>query len=79
MRAIKLQTQVEKDHTLSVKLPEDVAEGPAEVIVLVPEPAERPGHSLADFLRTLSQHPRSARSKEEIDRDLERERESWDS
>jgi len=79
MRAIKIQTQVEKDHSLSIKLPEDVAEGPAEVIVLVPEAAERAGHSLTDFLRTLSQHPRSVRSKEEIDRDLDRERETWDS
>jgi hypothetical protein len=79
MRAIKLQTQVEKDHSLSIQLPEDVAEGPAEVIVLVPEPAERAGHSLADFLRTLALHPRSVRSKEEIDRDLDRERETWDS
>jgi len=79
MRAIKLQTQVEKDHSLSIKLPEDVAEGPAEVIVLVPEPAERAGHSLEDFLRTLALDPRSVRSKEEIDRDLDRERETWDS
>jgi hypothetical protein len=71
MRAIKLQTQIEKDHTLSVKLPEDVAEGPAEVIVLVPEPAERGSHTLSEFLRTLSQGPRKLRSKEEIDRDLD--------
>jgi hypothetical protein len=78
MRAIKLQTHIGKDHTLSVKLPEDMAEGPAEIIVLVQEPAKRAGHSLADFLRTLSEQPRSTRSKEEIDRDLERERESWD-
>jgi hypothetical protein len=51
------------------------------VIVLVPEPAARAaraGHSLADFLRTLSQRPRSVRSKEEIDRELARERETWE-
>ena len=78
MRAIKLQTQVEKDHTLRLKLPEDVEEGPAEVIVLVPEAAERPDHTLADFLARLSEHPPTLRSKEEIDRYLQEERESWE-
>lgn len=37
MRAIKLHGHIEKDHTLSLRLPEDVAEGPAEVIILGPE------------------------------------------
>jgi hypothetical protein len=49
------------------------------VIVLVPEAAERTGHSLRDFLATLSRSPRRLLSKEEIDRDLELERESWNS
>jgi hypothetical protein len=35
MRAIKLQTNIERDHTLRLKLPSDLTEGPAEVIVLV--------------------------------------------
>ena len=78
MRAIKLQSHVEKDHTLSIRLPEDVEEGPAEVIVLVPEATKRPRHSLEDFLTRLSQTPRRARSKEEIDRDLQEERDSWE-
>jgi hypothetical protein len=38
MRAIKLQAHIEKDHTVSLQLPEDVREGPAEVIVLVTGP-----------------------------------------
>jgi hypothetical protein len=37
MRAIKLQTNIERDHTLHLELPSDLAEGPAEVIVLVPD------------------------------------------
>jgi hypothetical protein len=79
MRAIRLYSQVEGDHTLSVRLPDDVAAGPAEVIVLVPEPTERAGHSLADFLARLSRSHHGSRSKQEIDRDLEVERESWES
>jgi hypothetical protein len=78
MRAIKLQAHVEKDHTLSLKLPEDIQEGPAEVIVLVPEPAARPAHSLGDFLTRLPRRSRRVRSKEEIDRDLEQERQAWE-
>lgn len=79
MRAIKLHTHVEKDHTLRIRLPEDVEEGPAEVIVLIPDISAHRSHSLADVLSTLSQQPRRVRTKEEIDRDLEGERESWDS
>ncbi len=78
MRAIKLQALVEKDHTVSLRLPEDVGEGPAEVIVLVPDPTPKPAHSLDDFLARLSRRPRRARSKEEIDLYLEQERQSWD-
>jgi hypothetical protein len=78
MRAIKLQAQVDKDHTLHLHLPQDVREGPAEVIVLVQEAAE-PGHRLADFLAQLAERPRTTRSKEEIDQYLQEERASWES
>jgi hypothetical protein len=54
-----------------------VQEGPAEVIVLVPEGTERPAHTLQDFLAGLSARPRRIRTREEIDRYLEQERESW--
>jgi hypothetical protein len=78
MRAIKIQAHIEKDHTLSLRLPEDVHEGPAEVIVLVPDKASKPVHSLNDFLDRLARQPRQVLSKDEIDRHLERERQSWD-
>lgn len=78
MRAIKLNTHVAEDRTLRLKLPEDVQVGPAEVIVLVPEAAERPAHTVRDFLADLSARPHRTRTREEIDRYLERERESWD-
>ena len=77
MRAIKLQTHVAKDRTLHLQLPEDVHEGPAEVIVLVPEQAARPAHSLRDFLADLSAR-RQVRTKEEIDHYLEEERGAWE-
>jgi len=77
MRAIKLNTHVTGSRTLSLELPPDVEQGPAEVIILVPDRQRRP-HTLADFLDHLSDHPRHLRTKEEIDRQVEQERESWD-
>jgi hypothetical protein len=41
MRAYKLQVQIEADHQLSMRLPEDFPSGPAEVIALVREANER--------------------------------------
>jgi hypothetical protein len=78
MRAIKLQTRVPHDRTLSIQLPDDVEEGLAEVIVLVPDRRPRKSLSLQEFLTELSRHRRSARSQEDIDAELRRERESWD-
>jgi hypothetical protein len=78
MRAIKLHSYVEEDHTLNLRLPEDVREGPAEVIVLVPDEPGAPAHSLDDFLAGLLARRHRTRTTAEIDRDLERERESWE-
>ena len=61
MRAIRLRSQIDKDHTLSLRLPDDVAEGPAEVIVLVEETPVREGPVLSDFLARLEQRERKTR------------------
>jgi hypothetical protein len=83
MRAVKLAAQVTRDHTLHLELPEDVYEGPAEVIVLVPDAdgtlAPRPGTgTLADFFAQSRVDSRFLRSKEEIDEALRAERDSWE-
>jgi len=39
MRAIRLAAEITEDRKLTVELPADVAEGPAEVIVLIPDDA----------------------------------------
>ncbi len=44
----------------------------------VAKTTERPAQTIQDFLAELSARPRRMRSKEEIDRDLNHERESWD-
>lgn len=71
MRAIKLYSRIEKDGTLSVRLPEGVAEGPAEVIVLVPEDRESSRRPLVDELDEVALHcsrlpVRDSRTPEEI-------------
>ena len=71
MRAIKLHGRVEKDHTLSIRLPEDITEGPAEVIVLVPEGRNRSGSPLAAELDKIALHcsrlpARDSRTPDEI-------------
>lgn len=78
MRAIKLNTHVSRDRTLRLQLPNDVEEGPAEVIVLVPDATQRRHHTLQDFLKSLSNRPCQLSTKEEIDLHLKQERESWD-
>jgi hypothetical protein len=78
MRAIKLQAQVPQDRTLSIKLPDDVDEGLAEIIVLVPEARHPKSLSVEEFIAELSERPLRRRSKEEIDAELLEMRQSWD-
>ena len=79
MRAIKLPAQISAEHTLSLQLPADVPPGMAEVIVLYPEtPAAGKPRSLEEFMHRLQEANIPRRTKEEIDRYLEKERNSWD-
>ena len=83
MRAVKLPAQIDEDHTLHLQLPEEIHEGPAEVIVLVPEPTasaqtQPERASLEDFLARPRVDSRFIRSKDDIDEYLREERESWE-
>ncbi len=81
MRAIKLKTHVSSEHTVQLQLPDDIGEGPAEVIVLVdeaPTPARESAGTLSDFLASSTIVPELERSKEEIDAYLRAERDSWE-
>ncbi len=78
LHEIVLVTYCRSDRSRIIDLPPDVPEGPAEVIVLVPE---KGGNSVEPLLDGIDQwrqaHPECCRSKAEIDRDLARERASW--
>lgn len=83
MRAVKIATAVTKNHTLHLELPEEIGEGPAEIIVLVRDPddlvaARSDGWTLNDFLAEPRVDPRFIRSKEEIDAYVQSERDAWE-
>ena len=80
MRAIKLIAHISDDHALNLRLPSDVAAGMAEVIVLLPtvEPSAKNPDDFDAFMQWLDCQPRQIRIKEEIDRRIEEERNSWE-
>lgn len=82
MRAIKLTGYIGSNHRLELDLPEDMPEGSAEVIVLIPESSSDTPHDprryLEDFFRDLDTSDRPHLSSEDIDRYLENERAGWD-
>ena len=83
MRAVKVPAQVRSDHTLHLRLPEDIGEGPAEVIVLLAEPedgepAQPEAGTLDEFLARPRVDHRYIRSQAEIDAYLRAERDSWE-
>lgn len=80
MRAVKLTGTITGDHKLMLDLPDDLPTGPAEVIVLVNEASAvstDADESFEAFLDSLGKSPHRRRSKAEIDRYLEQERNSW--
>ncbi len=82
MRAIKLKAQVTRGHTLHLELPDDIEEGPAEVIVLVEGAdsafVDTEAGSLADFMSRPPVDRRFELSKEKIDQQIRAERDSWE-
>lgn len=88
MRAYQIQQIIPASHTLTMHLPPEVPAGPAQVIVLYPEPS--PGTltpteaaasgfaTLADFAAWLQTQPASGRSREDIVRQVEAERDAWE-
>ena len=79
MYTYKLETEVTRDHRISIDLPTDFHVRDAEVIVLskTPPPTDCPDMSLIDFLKWLDTQPASGRSKEEIDAEIAAERDAW--
>ncbi len=77
MKAVKLKGHITKDKTLDIQIPQHVEEGPVEVLLLIPR-RRKPKKSLLEVLDELKQSSYPGMTKEEIDRYLEEERNSWD-
>lgn len=86
MQALRLRHTVTSDHQLSLSLPPDFPVGAVEVIVLseaspltlaVPPEVQR-ANDLNGFFEFLKTVPPSGRTAEEIDRQIQDERDSWE-
>jgi len=79
MRAVKFTVPISPGGSVQLRLPSDVVQGDAEVLVLVPDTAMPSGGNylaISSFLDELADLPQR-RSQEEIEIALEEERASW--
>ena len=80
MQAFKTNQEIPEDRKLTLALPPDFPVGEAEVIVLAKTHEmneNRQRQSLEEFFQRLETLPITRRTKEEIDRYIQAERESW--
>lgn len=86
MQTVQLRDTVTSDHQLKLVLPPDFPEGEVEITVRSASAQEPDEASVAqqqfsdlksffEFLKTL---PPTGRTKEEIDRQIQQERDSWE-
>ncbi len=78
--ALRLTARVQAGHKLEIIAPELIEGEAVEVFVVMPEspkPATK-ASSLMEFLDLLPPGPRSAPTWEEIERNLQEDRDAWD-
>jgi hypothetical protein len=79
MKAIELLTNINADHELHLKLPEDAVTGPARVIILFEsDSAVAEKGNLKDFLTSLPKNTSGGLSHAEIRRRVDEERATWE-
>jgi len=76
MSAYTFITTIPEDRHLL--LPEDIPAGPAEIRITFQTTPETKEYSLTEFLNELVTTPGLNRSKEELDQELQHERDSWE-
>ncbi|MBH2009303.1 hypothetical protein [Polaromonas sp.] len=85
MRAYQFERTIPSSHSFTVELPPDSPVGPAKIIVLFPDeqPLAAPSTprfaSMTEFNTWLMTQPPTGRTVEEIDRQIQEERDSWES
>jgi hypothetical protein len=79
MKAIELVTNINADHELHLKLPEDAVAGPARVIILYEsDSALAKKGNLDDFLASLPRNTSRGLSHAEILQHVDKERATWE-
>lgn len=76
MAVYSFDGEISEDHHLSI--PEDVPPGPAKILVIPQPPAPAHWEGLRQLIGEMAEGSHHLRSKEEIDRYLRHERESWE-
>lgn len=75
--AIRITTKVLSGNKVEIELPPGSVGEEVEVIVILPERKQFKQRSVLEILEEVHKHG-PFRTVEEIDRDLQRERDSWD-
>lgn len=79
MAEITLKGRITVDHKLTAEVPEEVPAGEVDIVVRLPRTVTSDNRRMIEFLEELQRQPgRRNRSKEDIDRQIEEERNSWD-
>ena len=86
MQTLKLRDTVKRDHQLVLVLPPDFPEGDVDITVRSAEApqtvdadiAQQQRDDLRSFFEFLNTLPASGRTKAEIDRQIQEERDSWE-
>jgi hypothetical protein len=76
MQAIKLKAIVDKSRELRLLVPEDIPEGPVEVVVLS-ETSQAAKPRLSEVLRGVKREHKT-HSRQELDSRIGAERDSWE-
>jgi hypothetical protein len=79
MKAIKLKVHIDSSRRLVIDLPQDLREGPAELIVLTldREDGAAAVQTMSAHLEALLDKEGPGRPRAELDADLANERDSW--
>jgi hypothetical protein len=78
---LRVKATVSRDHKLSADVPEAVPVGECEVVLLVPArpgPANQRDRILAAFKRAAEARTGPEPSREELDQQIQQERDSWE-
>ncbi len=70
MQAIELETEIDENHEIHLKLPDDVQAGKAKVVVMYESPATTDKPDVGKSVRTFGQFPGAITMSDDFDAEL---------